>query len=217
MTAMRSHRRTLVALALLATALVATVALPATAVPPPQTFATFSTATSGTLDGTAFSVGGCESASSGTSDLSGPAFAPAGSATQATTACTTATGLSVTLVEARDGLDLYLADLPYAHCADGVYTITTDGAGPITIASGFDTSTLVGSTLTVPFDSASSGVLHLGGPVSTVTLVSAAGAFTATLTLGTAHVEPTTTTTVVVPGPDVAGATAGAVTPAFTC
>lgn len=223
---MSTRRRSALALTVLFVLGLATVAtVPATAVTPTEDFATFSAPGMGELDGTAFTVTGCGVVSLGTSDLTGPDFLPAGSATQATNGCTTSTGITIALEQALDGVDVYLVGLPYGVCADGVYTLTTDAAGPLTISSGFSGSSIVGSTLTVPFTTPNSGVIHLAGPVTYLILQSQA-TFAGTLTLGTTHVEPTTTTTSsttsttsTVPAADVAaaGATADPVTPAFAC
>jgi hypothetical protein len=226
---MTRPRRSALAAAVLAVALLAVGAVPATAVPAVEDFSSFSSISAGQLLSTPFVVGGCGSASLGTSDLSGPDFAPAGSATQPTDSCTTATSIGVALDTAVDGLDLYLVGLPYGGaCTDGSYTLTTDGPGTASITSGLSSATLVGSTLTLPLGSPNSGVVHLDGPVSTVTVSSAHGAFTMTFALGTAQVAPATTTTTSVatpttadaPGSDVAGsdvAASGPVAPAFTC
>jgi hypothetical protein len=222
---MRTSRRPLALAALAVTVMVVFGALPATATTPSETFATFGSISEGSLDSTAFTVGGCGTAGLGTSDLSGTDFVPAGAATQATNSCTTDTQITVAFASALGGVDLYLVELPYGPCTDGIYTFTTDAAGPLTIGSGFSGSSVSGSSLTVPFASPNSGVIHLAGPVSYVTLSAEAGSFTATFTLGTVHVVPTTTTTMApttatTPGAGVAdaGASAGAVvTPAFTC
>ena len=216
---MRTRRRRLPAVvAAVAVAVVLAVALPATAVPPTQAFADLTSATAGSLDGTGLTVTGCTPSSLGTTDLSGAEFVPPGPATQPTVTCTTDTGIGVSLAEARDGLDLYLVGLTHPACLPGVYSITTDAAGPLTIASGFSSATLVGTTLTMPIDSTNSGVIHLAGAVTSVVLTEGSGTFTATFTLGTMHVEPTTTTTSTTLDPAaVAGAGASAVTPAFTC
>lgn len=207
-----------------AAALVVAVALPATAVPPTQVFAELTSATAGSLDGTGLAVSGCTSATLGTSDLSGADFSPTGSATQATITCTTDSAVTIALDAPLTAVDLYLSALPYGPCVDGSYTVGSDGAGTAAIASGFIDSTLVGGTLTVPFDSANSGVIHVVGPVSQVVLTSLVGTVTATFTVATVHVEPTTTTTSTTTSTTLdpaavagAGVGASAVTPAFTC
>jgi hypothetical protein len=217
-------RRLAVALAALAAVMLAMWALPATAAAPTQVFASFTGTSAGTLQTTPLSIVGCPAGTLATSDLSGAAFSPAGATTEATVSCTTL-AVTVQLDAPVAGLDLYLVDLPeLAPCTDGVYGITTDGAG-ITIGSGFASASLVGPTLTVPFPGPDSGVIHVAGPVTTVRLASEGGAVPLTFTVGTAFVEPTTTTTVApttvapvttAPGA-VVGASGASVTPAFTC
>jgi hypothetical protein len=219
---MPRRRRLTVALAALVTIVLATWSLPATAAGPTQVFASFTGTSAGTLQTTPFSILGCPAGTVATSDLSGADFSPAGATTQATVSCTTL-DVTVQLDAPVGGLDLYLVDLPdVAQCVDGVYGITTDGAG-VTIGSGFASASLVGPTLTIPSPGPDSGVIHVAGPVTTVRLAAEAGAVPVTFTVGTPFVEPTTTTTTTTVAPTTAvpdavvGAADASVTPAFTC
>jgi len=221
------RRRPLVALAATAIlAFVAVGAVPATAAPPPQAFATFSALGVGDLDGTPFVLSGCGLAPVGSSDLSGPDFVPAGTASEPTVSCAGPWSLTLELDAPVTDLSIYLVNAPFAVCEDGVYTFGGEGVVSTTIASGLTSSTLSGSTLTIPFESVNSGVVRLTGTITSVTITSdaRAGAL-GSLTFGTPHVEPPTTTTTPattatpVPDPDVAatGTAAGEVAPAFAC